>query len=174
MGRRAAHAQRVAVIGRLGYGECGDLPECAGFVFDHYRCVQLGLKILGQQAADLQELQACFKRLKKTARSNSSAANRLAAKSQLYACLLKGSGNEVLTQILNLLNTRIMLLRATSIQQEGRWQQSVNELEVLVGALADRDAAAARTAAARHVANAAAAALTKLREQDESQDAARN
>src|SRR5690606_12994353 len=121
--------------------------------------------------ADLQELQACFKRLKKTARSNSSAANRLAAKSQLYACLLKGSGNEVLTQILNLLNTRIMLLRATSIQQEGRWQQSVNELEVLVGALADRDAPAARTAAARHVANAAAAALTMLREQDESQDA---
>ncbi|NYT59659.1 GntR family transcriptional regulator [Alcaligenaceae bacterium] len=80
--------------------------------------------------ADMQELQVSFKRLKKTARTNSSAANRLAAKSQLYACLLKGSGN--------------------------------------------RDAAAARNAAARHVANAAAAALTILREQDRSQGSIRN
>ncbi|NYT25692.1 GntR family transcriptional regulator [Alcaligenaceae bacterium] len=120
--------------------------------------------------ADLQELQACIKRLKKTARSTNSAANRLTVKSQLYDCLLKGAGNEVLTQVLNLLNTRIMLLRATSIQQQGRWEQSINELEILVDALLNRDTAAARRAAAQHVANAAEAALTILRGQGETQE----
>lgn len=114
--------------------------------------------------ADMQELQACFKRLKQTIR-NSDATSRLAAKSELYACLLRGSGNEILSQILNLLNARIMLLRATSLQQPGRWQQSVNELEALVDALTQRDATAARNMAARHVENAAEAALSILHQQ---------
>ncbi|MFA7669780.1 MAG: GntR family transcriptional regulator [Burkholderiaceae bacterium] len=114
--------------------------------------------------ADMQELQACFKRLKQTIR-NSDATSRLAAKSELYTCLLRGSGNEILSQILNLLNARIMLLRATSLQQPGRWQQSVNELEALVDALTQRDATAARNMAARHVENAAEAALSILHQQ---------
>jgi DNA-binding GntR family transcriptional regulator len=113
---------------------------------------------------DIQALRASLKRLKKTVR-DTDASTRLAAKSELYDCLLRGSGNEVLTQVLNLLNTRIMLLRATSLQQKGRWQNSVGELSVLVDALSVRDVAAARRASIEHVVNAAEAALTVLRKQ---------
>ena len=90
---------------------------------------------------------------------------RLAAKNDFYACLLRGSGNEALGQVLGLLNSRVTLLRATSLQHKGRSQKSVAELTVLVDALVARDAKAARKAAITHVTNAAEAALNVLRAQ---------
>lgn len=92
---------------------------------------------------------------------------RLNAKNEFYDCLLRGAGNEALAQTLNLLNSRIMVLRSTSLQAKGRGRESVRELTVLVDALAARDARAARAAARAHVRNAAKAALGILRSQRE-------
>jgi DNA-binding GntR family transcriptional regulator len=110
---------------------------------------------------DLRDIRAALKQLKAAANGND-ATLRLAAKREFYNCLVRGGGNEVLGQTLNLLNSRMTLLRVTSMQRRGRWQKSVQELGVLVEALAARDAAAARTAAVTHVANAAQAALEVL------------
>jgi DNA-binding GntR family transcriptional regulator len=114
--------------------------------------------------ADQQELKALLKQLKSSLNSTDASA-RLAAKNDFYACLLHGCGNEALGQVLGLLNSRVSLLRATSLQQKGRSRKSVVELTALVDALVARDAAGARKAASLHVANAAEAALNVLRGQ---------
>ncbi len=88
---------------------------------------------------------------------------RVAAKNRFYACLMAGAGNEALAQSLHLLNSRITVLRGTSLQAPGRAKVSLGELSVLVDALLAGDAAAARAAATHHVAMAAAAALAILR-----------
>jgi len=91
-----------------------------------------------------------------------SRAERLAAKNRFYDCLIEGTGNEVLGQMLRLLNARITLLRAASMQHKDRWRDSIRELEGLMDAIEAGDAAAARAAAHRHVGNAAQAALAAL------------
>ena len=90
---------------------------------------------------------------------------RLTAKNDFYECLLRGAGNESLAQTLNLLNSRIMVLRSTSLQAKGRGKESVKELTTLVEALEARDPKAARAAARVHVDNAAAVAMAILRSQ---------
>lgn len=91
---------------------------------------------------------------------------RVNAKNDFYDCLLRGAGNESLAQSLNMLNSRITVLRSTSLQAKGRGKESVKELAVLVDALAARDAKAARAAAMLHVRKAAEAALAILRSQE--------
>jgi DNA-binding GntR family transcriptional regulator len=91
---------------------------------------------------------------------------RVNAKNEFYDCLLRGAGNEALAQALNILNSRIMVLRSTSLQAKGRAKQSVKELAVLVQALTTRDAKAARAAAVLHIQRAAEAALAILRNQE--------
>lgn len=98
---------------------------------------------------------------------------RLNAKNEFYDCLLRGAGNEALAQTLNMLNSRIMVLRSTSLQAKGRGRQSVKELGALVDALAARDAASARAAAMLHVQKAAEAALGILRGEQSNHDGAR-
>ena len=102
-----------------------------------------------------------------TAIYSSDAVVRLTAKNDFYAALVRGAGNEALGQALNMLNARIMLLRATSLRAPGRAAASIAELEALVDALLVRNAKAARQAAVTHVANAAATAIKVLAEQDD-------
>ena len=115
-------------------------------------------------AQQQQALKDALKQLKSSIRSED-AATRLAAKNDFYACLLEGCGNEALAEMLGLLNSRVTLLRATSLKHKGRARTSIVELTELVGALLRRDGRAARLAACRHVENAAQAALNVLRSQ---------
>ena len=87
---------------------------------------------------------------------------RLRAKNQFYDCLVDGSGNSALGLSLKMLNARIMLLRATSLQAPGRSKESLAELGELIDILNTGDGKHARAAAARHVRNAARAALELL------------
>lgn len=88
---------------------------------------------------------------------------RLTAKNQFYDCLIEGSGNEALGVTLRMLNSRVMLLRATSLRAPGRMSESLAELQELMDALLAGDGRKARQAARRHVRKAAAAALQLLR-----------
>ena len=99
----------------------------------------------------------------RAALENPDAVARLNAKNDFYDCLLRGAGNDALAQTLNSLNSRIMVLRSTSLQARGRARESIKELAMLVDALDARDAKAARAAAKLHVENAAKAALVILR-----------
>jgi DNA-binding GntR family transcriptional regulator len=115
-------------------------------------------------ADDQKALKNALKNLSR-AMTNDNPALRLNAKNDFYNCLLEGCGNEALGQVLSLLNGRIMVLRATSLQHKGRSRESIKELNALVDALLARDAPAAREAARLHVGNAAEAALNVLRMQ---------
>ncbi|MFD2239315.1 GntR family transcriptional regulator [Aureimonas populi] len=98
----------------------------------------------------------------KAASVGASSLDRLRAKNAFYESLLTGSGNSALGTSLHFLNSRIMLLRAMSLQAPGRVEESIRELGALVEALVARDAAKARTLAVAHVGNAAKVALDAL------------
>lgn len=83
----------------------------------------------------------------------------LRAKNRFYAALCEGSGNEALGNCLRLLNSRITLLRATSMRAPGRSEQTIAEMTELVEALTAGDGPRARALGQRHVRLAAEAAL---------------
>jgi DNA-binding GntR family transcriptional regulator len=113
-------------------------------------------------ADDLKSIKASLKRLKAVLVSGSPT-ERLSAKNEFYDCLLQGAGNQTLAQSLSVLNSRIMVLRATSLQVQGRSRASIAELTVLVNALEARDPALARQLSRRHVDNAARSAIEIMR-----------
>ncbi len=112
--------------------------------------------------AQLATLQEAFRALKR-AFAQKDALAQLDAKNRFYQCLLDGTGNEALTNSLQLLNSRIMLLRSMSMQAPGRSKKSLAELESLLDALAARDGKKARKASISHVRNAGAIAIKLLR-----------
>ncbi len=113
-------------------------------------------------AAQRLALQAAFEDVKKSYRSDD-AIVRLNAKNRFYECLIEGSGNEALGITLRMLNSRVTLLRATSLQAPGRMSASLAELQELMNVLLAGDGKAARDAATRHVQQAAVAAIELLR-----------
>jgi DNA-binding GntR family transcriptional regulator len=124
----------------------------------------LASQLFAERASEAQRaaLEAAFEEVKRSYRS-SEAIVRLHAKNRFYECLVEGSGNEALGITLRMLNSRVTLLRATSLKAPGRMSASLAELQELMDALIAGDAKAAREAAARHVQNAAAAAIALLR-----------
>lgn len=142
-------------------------PEQAEGIYQ-VRCALEGLasELFAAHATeeDQRALRRALKNIKAALESPDPVA-RLNAKNEFYDCLLRGAGNEALAQTLNTLNSRIMVLRSTSLQAKGRGKESVKELAVLVDALDARDARAARAAAKLHVQNAGEAALAILRSQ---------
>lgn len=123
----------------------------------------LACKLFAENASDAQRasLAQAFERLRTSLEVQDPMA-RLDAKNRFYDCLVEGSGNGALGLSLKMLNARIMLLRATSLQAPGRSRESMRELTELMEALQSKDGEAARKAAARHVESAAAAAMQFL------------
>jgi DNA-binding GntR family transcriptional regulator len=89
----------------------------------------------------------------------------LDAKGHFYEVFFDGSGNATIRQIIEGLQARVAVLRAASLQVEGRAAQSVVEIRAIVEAIERRDPAAASDAAAFHVRQAARAAFTQIGEQ---------
>ena len=93
--------------------------------------VRLGLeglacRLFAEKATDAQRqaLKDAFKELQAASRRPDSQA-RLRAKNQFYTCLLVGAQNEALGSCLHILNSRISLLRATSMKAPGRIKESI-------------------------------------------------
>ena len=141
-------------------------------IYDVRRVLEgLASELFAQHASD--EDQAALRLALKNIKGALAGADPIArvnAKNEFYEVLLRGTGNEALAQSLNLLNSRIMVLRSTSLQAKGRGRESVKELAVLVDALVARDAAKARAAAMLHVENAAKSALAILGRQEAAAD----
>lgn len=127
----------------------------------------LASELFAQRAgdADRRALKQAFERLKQSMHEDDPIL-RLNAKNQFYDCLIEGSGNEALGITLRMLNSRVTLLRATSLQAPGRAEKSSEELGELVDALLAQDARRARQAAVRHVRNAATTAIALMRDQE--------
>jgi DNA-binding GntR family transcriptional regulator len=121
----------------------------------------------GRQAASLRdekiigELDAAIDRFEAAA-ANGDNGSLIKAKTDFYAALLRGCGNKFIEQMLTLLHNRITLLRATSMQQDGRLPQSVSELRAICATIRKGDAAGAEALCVAHVEAASKAALEVL------------
>lgn len=88
--------------------------------------------------------------------------SRLQSKNDFYECLLQGANNEALADTFRMLNARITVLRAASLQSKGRAKDSINELRSLVRYIRDSDPIRAKEAAELHVRNAGIEAVKNL------------
>lgn len=88
----------------------------------------------------------------------------LAAKDRFYAVLIAGARSSALQQLLEGIQARVQVLRATSLSEQGRKPEVIRELRGVVGAIADRDAELASRLCAEHVHAASKTALSSLRE----------
>ena len=125
----------------------------------------LACRLFAENATDAQRqaLKDAFKELQAAARRPDPQA-RLRTKNQFYTCLLEGAHNEALGSCLHILNSRVSLLRATSMTAPGRIKKSIAELSNLMEALMARDGERAAELARHHVTMAAEAALRLLSE----------
>lgn len=123
----------------------------------------LACQLFAERAGDNDRAALClaFEALKSAVRGSDPQAP-LRAKNRFYACLCEGSGNEALGTCLRLLNSRVTLLRATSMRAPGRIERSMAELSELVQALMARDGRRARRLGQNHVGMAAEAAIGLL------------
>lgn len=97
--------------------------------------------------------------------ANSSASEKLAAKSRFYESLFAGARNETLSGLLRVLHGRINLLRA-AYTKSSRTAQSLAEIRRIVRAVEKRDGDAAWQRCVEHVENAALVALSVMRDRE--------
>lgn len=94
----------------------------------------------------------------------------LRAKDRFYAVLVAGARSAALQQLLEGIQARVQVLRATSLSEDGRTPEVVRELRAVVAAVVERDAEGASQLCADHVRAAAATALASLRRTQEAAD----
>lgn len=88
----------------------------------------------------------------------------LDAKDEFYEVIVAGAGSAALQQLVEGLQARVRVLRATSLSETGRASAAGAELRLVVQAARERDADRAAEACAAHVRSAARIALRHLRE----------
>ncbi|AUX79368.1 MULTISPECIES: GntR family transcriptional regulator [Sinorhizobium] len=84
------------------------------------------------------------------------------AKTAFYDCLMTGSKNVFVKQMLTSLHNRVTLLRLTSMTQPGRLQHSVSEIRGIAAAIQQRDGEKAAALCKQHIETAAKVALDYL------------
>jgi DNA-binding GntR family transcriptional regulator len=95
----------------------------------------------------------------KTAYRSGDVDRMLVAKRAFYDRICSGAQNAIAFDIINRLVLRTSGLRRRSLMRKPRQQQSIKEVDILLAAIAHRDAEAARKAALQNVANSAKSAL---------------
>jgi DNA-binding GntR family transcriptional regulator len=150
--------QRGAIVTVLTEEEAADIYE-----------MRVSLEVLATQRfiervtpAQVAELRQAFDGFAEAAEGEN--LDQLRAKDAFYKVLFEGAASAPLTQVLTMLQSRVRLLRWTSLSAPGRARQTVEELRDLVEAIEAKDAAAAAGACARHVRNAARTALARMAE----------
>lgn len=155
-------ANKGPIVARINLRQAAEVFQLRG------ELEGLASQLFAELASDaqMQALQDAFAQLRQAYASADSVA-MLAAKSHFYDCLVEGSGNETLGNVLRQLQARATVLRATSLSQPGRAAESEREIAVLMDTIARRDGPAARQASVEHIRLAADAALHMLRSQEE-------
>jgi DNA-binding GntR family transcriptional regulator len=129
----------------------------------------LACRLFAENATEEQQraLKDAFNEIKSAAKRGDRQ-DRVRTKNEFYSRLIDGAQNEALGSCLHILNSRITLLRSTSMQVPGRMEKSIAELSKLMDALMARDGKRASERAQHHVRMAAKAAM-KFLPSDESQ-----
>lgn len=87
----------------------------------------------------------------------------LSAKDRFYEVLIEGANSSAMQQLLEGIQARVQVLRATSLSEAGRMEEVVVELRAVVTAIAQRDSKRAQKLCAAHINAAARTALAHLR-----------
>ncbi len=87
----------------------------------------------------------------------------LAGKDRFYEVLIEGANSSAMQQLLEGIQARVQVLRATSLSEAGRMTEVVVELRAVVAAIAQRDSKRAQKLCAAHIHAAARTALAHLR-----------
>ena len=87
----------------------------------------------------------------------------LAAKDLFYEVLIEGAASAALQQLLEGIQARVQVLRATSLSEDGRKFAAVRELRAIVDAIAARDASLAARLTTEHIRAASQTALLHMR-----------
>lgn len=150
--------QRGAIVAVLTVREAADIYE-----------MRVALEALAVRhfveratAEQVRRIRAAFEVLANIPETETDNLLRLRAKDAFYKALLEGAASPALTQTLTGLQSRVRLLRQTSLSVPGRAQQTVDEIRAIVEAIEARDAEAASAACARHVRNAAKTGLARM------------
>ncbi|MEH0108847.1 GntR family transcriptional regulator [Tersicoccus sp. MR15.9] len=112
---------------------------------------------------DVERLRATVDDLAAISDENHDIRTILRAKDRFYTVLVAGARSAALQQLLEGIQARVQVLRATSLSEAGRAPEAVRELRAVLDAIADRDADLAARRCAEHVRNAAVTALHSLR-----------
>jgi DNA-binding GntR family transcriptional regulator len=117
--------------------------------------------------AIIARLRTQFDRMGRDA-DNDDRSDLLAAKTEFYAALLEGGGNIFVQRFLTMLLNRVTLLRMTSMTHGSRISDSLREIETILTSIEAGDEDAAERACVSHIRNAAAVALARLRQTEQS------
>lgn len=99
---------------------------------------------------DIDRMRHAFAEFKGAVKASDAAA-RINATADFYEVIIRGSGNQVIGDVLHGLLARINFLRARTMSSPGRAKHSVKELAKICDAIARHDARGARAAAREHV-----------------------
>lgn len=113
------------------------------------------------------QLRAAFEGYAAAAPKDGDNLDRLRAKDAFYEVLFEGAASKPLTEMLTMLQSRVRLLRWTSLSVPGRSMETVEEMRAIVEAIEAKDTQVAAEACARHVRRAAATALARIAESPE-------
>jgi DNA-binding GntR family transcriptional regulator len=116
--------------------------------------------------AQVERLQAAVERFHDASIRTADIRQILAAKDLFYDVLIEGAASSALQQLLEGIQARVQVLRATSLSEEGRTFAAVRELRAVVDAIAARDAELAARLTAEHIRAAAETALIHMRSGD--------
>jgi DNA-binding GntR family transcriptional regulator len=118
--------------------------------------------------AHMRALRRAFEGIEKRAKSGRpNSQGMLEAKKHFYDALFEGAANGTIQDLVERLQARVTVLRATSMSQPGRAKQTVEEVREIVAALERRDADAAAAACVRHVEAAARTVFAAMAAADE-------
>jgi DNA-binding GntR family transcriptional regulator len=112
--------------------------------------------------AEKAEIREVLDKFAASVAKNSDALSLAIILNQFYDVLLKGTRNEVLSQILGQLRNRVSALILMGLEVPGRPERALSELSAIVQSIEANDPAAARRAAASHAQQVAYATFTAL------------
>ncbi|MDR5700914.1 GntR family transcriptional regulator [Agromyces aerolatus] len=111
----------------------------------------------------VERLSGTVDHLEAVTKSSSSIAEVLRAKDRFYTVLIEGARSAALQQLLESIQARVQVLRATSMSESGRPLEVVQELRGIVGAISNRESERAAELCAAHIRRASITALSHLR-----------
>lgn len=165
--RELAAEGLVTTIPNKGTVVAGVTREEARQIYELRSCLEgLAARLFVERATqdELAALHDAFRGIEKAYRDGNGA---VVSKDSFYDALFNGAHNDMLRQCIAGLHARVTVLRALSLSQPGRLDESLEELRRILEAVDAGDGRAASRAASAHVEAAARASLEALDEAQE-------